>query len=305
MRTATALLVALCIAATSLPAAAEPRRCAPRGGDVRVAATDVPARGGGDIRGRWVVPAAATKRCPAVVLLPGGGAPVDSVMWAAQALAADGYVTLVVQPAQGGSTASYDAAARSGLDLLTSPTSPYRRITDPTRLGAAGWSLGARSLTRTQAEDPRLDAIVAWDNLALAESGDAGSPLCRVLPVLDPRPPRVPALGQASESCAPLPEAKKTAYEGWRARGVPVVQVTLARCSHFCWSAEATPQQHAVAHHYTLAWFDRWLRGDRSASGRLLARTVAGRPVEQVLSATFRSGAAFDGRDCPDLRRAC
>lgn len=51
--------------------------------------------------------------------------------------------------------------------------------------------------------------------------------------------------------------------------------------------------------------FDRWLRGDRTATTRLLARTVAGQPVEQVLSSRFRSAAAVDGRNCPDLRRAC
>ena len=43
----------------------------------------------------------------------------------------------------------------------------------------------------------------------------------------------------------------------------------------------------------------------RVNGARLLARSVDGVAVEQVLSTRFRSAAAFDGRNCPDLRTAC
>jgi hypothetical protein len=62
---------------------------------------------------------------------------------------------------------------------------------------------------------------------------------------------------------------------------------------------------HDLSHHYTRAWFDRWLKGDSAATTRLLARTVSGQPVETVLSGSFRSAAAFDGRTCADLRERC
>lgn len=216
-----------------------------------------------------------------------------------------GYVALVVRPASAGSTASYHVAAVSGVDFLQSDASPARAATDTGRVGVAGWSLGARSLTRTQAEDARVDALVAWDNLAVSESGDAGSPACTNVP--GPlRAPRVPALGLASESCPERgAEAKKTAYEAWRAAGVPAAQLVFAGATHFAWSAQAPAAAHDLSHHYTRAWFHRWLKGDTAATARLLARTVEGRPLEAVLSATFASAATLDGRSCATLRQGC
>jgi dienelactone hydrolase len=240
-----------------------------------------------------------------VSLLPGGGAGISSVEWAACALAANGYVVSVTKPSSAASTDAYHRAAVSGIDFLASSANPFRAAADPGRVGVAGWSLGARSLTRTQAEDPRVDALVAWDNLALSESGDEGSPACTNQPGTL-RTPRVPALGQASDTCATKPaDAKKTAYAAWRARGVPAMQVVFAGSTHFLWSASATDAQHGLAHHYTLAWFDRWLKGDTSATARLLSRTVGGTSLGSVLSTRFRSAAFLDGRDCEDLRAGC
>jgi hypothetical protein len=143
-----------------------------------------------------------------------------------------------------------------------------------------------------------VDALMAWDNLAVSESGDEGSPACGNQPA-PLRTPRVPALGQASESCAGKPaDAKKTAYAAWRARGVPAMQVVFAGATHFLWSAAAPEAEHALAHHYTLAWFDRWLRQDATATPRLLSRTGP-------LSTRFRSAAFLDGADCEDLRAGC
>jgi hypothetical protein len=57
--------------------------------------------------------------------------------------------------------------------------------------------------------------------------------------------------------------------------------------------------------YYSAAWFDRWLKGDRYATTRLLARTIDGRPLSDVLSARFRSAASYSGVDCGDLRAGC
>ncbi|MCU0781942.1 MAG: hypothetical protein MUF04_12690, partial [Akkermansiaceae bacterium] len=62
---------------------------------------------------------------PVITMLPGGGAGIDSVEWAATRLAETGYVSIITLPASGGSTASYNAAARSGLDFLASPANPF------------------------------------------------------------------------------------------------------------------------------------------------------------------------------------
>ena len=280
--------------------------CTSLGLTAQRAAVSVPERGTrAPLEGAVFAPSGAAGAHPMVSMLPGGGAQISSVEWAACALAARGYVVAVVKPSSGASTDAYHLAAVSGIDFLASPANPFRAMADTGRVGVAGWSLGARSLTRTQAEDARVDALVAWDNLAVSEAGDAGSPACTNVAGTQ-RTPRVPALGQASETCLGKPaDAKKTAYAAWRARGVPAMQVVFAGSNHFLWSAAAPDAQHALAHHYTLAWFDRWLKADAAATSRLLSRTVNGSSVESVLSTRFRSAAFFDARDCEDLRAGC
>jgi hypothetical protein len=285
--------------------------CGGNGGSVR--AIDVVVRERGTQRrlpGRLLAPDASrqTQPCPTIAMLPGGGAGIASVAWAAERLSANGYVVLITLPASGASLDAYHVAAVSGIDFLASAENPYRRHSDPERVGVAGWSLGARALTRTQAEDSRVDALVAWDNLAISEFGDGGSPACRNEPRAI-RIPRVPAMGQASESCrGSSAEAKLTAFEHWRRAGVPVMQVVFAGATHFWWSARATSAQFDLSHAYTLAWFDRWLKQDPTATDRLLASTVPGPArgsVQTVLSRRFRSAAALDGRTCVDLRTGC
>ena len=285
--------------------------CATDGGTVRTATVGVPERGGTrTLSAQLWAPETArqTAPCPMLSVLPGGGAAIASVAWAAERLAASGYVVIVTLPSSGASTNAYHTAAVSGIDFLESAANPYRAAVDTSRVGVAGWSLGARALTRTQAEDARADALVAWDNLAVSETGDAGSPACDNVP--GPlRAPRVPALGQASETCSDRPaNVKLTAFERWRAAGVPAMQVVFAGATHFVWSAAASDAQHAVVHAYTRAWFDRWLKGDTTATARLLGRTVPGlasRATADALSARFRSAAALDSRACADVRAGC
>jgi dienelactone hydrolase len=293
------------------PAPVSGLACGGEGGTVRTAAVTLPERGTGRplAAQAWAPDAGRqTAPCPVLSLLPGGGAQIASVAWAAERLAASGYVVVVTLPANGVSTEAYHLAAVSGIDFLQSAASPYRASADTGRVGVAGWSLGARSLTRTQAEDVRVDALVAWDNLAVSETGDAGSPACQNVPG-PVRAPRVPALGQASETCAGLPaDAKLTAFERWRQAGVPAMQVVFAGATHFWWSAQAGGAQHDLAHAYTRAWFDRWLKADTTATARLLGSVAPGLPsraTADVVSARFRSAAAFDGRACPDLRAGC
>lgn len=269
----------------------------------------IPQRGGGSLQARVYAPRPATGPYPAVSLLPGGGAPIDSVDWAADGLARAGYVVIITQPASGGSLTAYDIAVRSGIDFLLSSSNPYAAVTRPTGVGVAGWSLGARALSRTQEEDTRVAALVAWDNLAVDETGDAGSPNCTGASPSSARQPRVPAMGQASDFCGPpgeTVEVKKTAYEAWRAAGQPTMQVVLAGSNHFVWGTQGNgTAKQAQALFYTRAWLDRWLKGDFSATARLLSRSIDGAGLDQVLSTRFRSAAAFDGRNCPDLRTAC
>jgi dienelactone hydrolase len=264
----------------------------------------IPQRGGGSLAGRVTAPA-GTGVHPLIVALPGGLTDTTALDWATSELAGAGYVVLAVDPARD-TPAAHDTAARSAIDFAVSAGNPLLEQTDTTRIGVAGWSIGGRALTLTQTEDyERVDALVAWDNLASSENGDAGSPSCRADPA-PVRQPRVPAMGQASETCpSASAEAKKTAYEHWRAAGVPAMQVVLAGCGHTCWGQAAPEATHAVANHYTLAWFDRWLKADPTATDRLLATEVDGRPLADVLSSRFASAAYLDALDCPDLRAGC
>jgi hypothetical protein len=270
---------------------------------VRSMNVTIPQQGGGTLSAKVFAPEESlqTAPCPCLTMLPGGGAAISSVEWAAVEMARNGYVVVVTLPASAGSTAAYNTAARSGIDFLLSAANPYRAGSDVSRIGAAGWSLGARALSRTQEEDTRLSAIVAWDNLAVSESGDAGSPSCSNVPGTI-RIPRVPAMGQASDSCSNGIESKKTAFLHWRNAGVPAYQVVFAGSTHFWWSGSGTQQQRAICNYYTLAWFDRWLKGDLTAAERLLSRSPAGASLQSLLSANFRSAAFFDGIDCADLR---
>ena len=285
--------------------------CGGVGGIVRTTTVSIPERGTGrSLPAQLWAPDASrqTAPCPILSLLPGGGAPITSVAWAAERLAASGYVVVVTLPSSGGSTNAYHVAAVSGLDFLESVTNPYRASADSGRVGIAGWSLGARSLSRTQAEDARVDALVAWDNLAVSETCDAGSAACQNTPGTL-RPPRLPALGQASETCpTQTDDAKLTAYEQWRRAGVPAMQVVFAGSTHYWWSAQATEAQHDLVHAYTRAWFDRWLKGDSTVTATLFGRAAPALPsrfTTDVLSARFRSAASFDGRVCADLRAGC
>lgn len=274
---------------------------------IRAAEVRIPQRGGGTLDAKIFAPdsAAQTAPCPLISMLP-GGAGISSVEWAARRLAAVGYIVIITKPLSGGSLDSYNTAAISGIDFILSPVNPYLRDTKTDTIGVPGWSLGARALSRTQEEDARIDALVAWDNLAVSETGDAGSPACTNL-VATLRTPRVPALGQASETCADgrTPDAKKIAFERWRAGGVPSMQVVFAGATHFFWSAQAPERQHDIAHYYTQAWFDRWLKGDSAATQRLTARTILGTNLDSLLTGAFNSAAFFDGYDCANLRSTC
>lgn len=242
---------------------------------------------------------------PMISMLPGGGAGIDSVEWAAQRLATDGYIVIISKPQFGGSVASYNTAAKSGIDFLLSTANPFRAEANLSRVGAAGWSLGGRALTWTQEEDERLSSIVAWDNLALSENGDEGSPSGggTGTPI---RTPRVPALGQASEMPGVDAQSKITAWRHWRAHGVPCAEVVFAVGSglgaHLKWGTSGTTAEHDRFHHYTLAWFDRWLKDDRMGTERLLVDTQNGVSAATYLSTAYVGAIYVDSYESEDLR---
>ena len=294
-------------------------------------------------------------RRPVVVIGPGSGPGVQAFyQWAARDLAGHGYIALTIDPqgvgysetfAPGGcqvpsqpdvnaicpgvpfqQAANYVDALRSGIDYALSSRDPWRASVDPGEIGIAGHSLAARAASWLQGADRRVDAAVAWDNLASDLDGDAGSPsgggtagdlIGGELPGASaPVTPRVPALGEASDNRGTTeptnsdPDQKKTAFAVWRKAGKPSMELVFAKAQHTDWGQSATTTAAKAAEiqlfeYYTRAWFDRWLLHDRTATTRLLAPTVDGQSRNAFLSTTFHSAAFLDGQDCENLTAGC
>lgn len=161
----------------------------------------------------------------------------------------------------------------NGIDVVN----PYWRQVEyledgNANLGLAGHSYGARGVTFAQ--DParnvtnvdHIRAIVAWDNLEATYT------------------PNVPAMGHNGESFVfpsfnysrPNPEAKKGAFNKWRAAGVDTMQIAPRAATHMEWGfhppACGSNWGNSIATWYTLAWFDKYLKDDPSADSRLLDR---------------------------------
>jgi len=221
---------------------------------------------------------------------------------------------------------NYIDALQTGIDFALSARDPFRAAIDPGEVGIAGHSLAARAAGYLQGVDRRVKAAVAWDNLASSLDGDAGTPsgggsagalIGGELPGADkPNTPRVPALGEASDNVGTTrptdndPDIKKTGWAYWRKAGRPSMELVFAGAQHGDWaqSSLTTAKKAAEIQHfeyYTRAWFDRWLRHDRAATARLLARNVDGLGVASMLSTKFRSAAFLDGYDCGDLAKGC
>ncbi|MFA5938024.1 MAG: hypothetical protein WC809_01615 [Sinimarinibacterium sp.] len=221
---------------------------------------------------------------------------------------------------------------------------PHIGRIDPTRLGIAGHSLGAAGVSVVQGygadgADPwpglidtgnPVDVAVAWDSLSAPGSSAPGSSATPAIV------PRVPAMGQTSEYGLtpvpflqpPDPESDKAAYAAWRDAGLPVFQFTIQGSSHYEWSLLPTfpttswcPDTSSgacaggwgqpMAEHYSVAWFDRWLKnagepGYADADARLLADA----DWQARYSFYLRSARAFPDRGggahvCDDIRAGC
>jgi dienelactone hydrolase len=255
-----------------------------------------------------------TAACPVIVVLPAGCSIKQDVTWVGPLLASQGYVVMVVsaviQSDQNDTVCA--GIASSALTFMASSANPYRAETDTARAGGIGYSQAARVLVRVQNADVRFKAIVAWDNLTKSDLPDQGSPSCANDPGTTVTP-RAPALGLASEQCDVSvlgPEAKKTGYSAWRASGMPAMEVVLAGADHGTFATGSGKASLFIAH-YTRQWFDRWLKGDPTATTRLLEPIVdlglGGEPTSRaaLLSSVWRSALFLDGHDCPDLRTSC
>ncbi len=294
--------------------------------------------------------------------------------WAAEGLAEAGYQVLTYDVQGQGNSDTFPApenctglntckgvpfqqsynffqGTEDALDFFLSDRNPRRSELDATRVGLAGHSLGASAVSVIGQCDSRVKAIVAWDNLAPAPASCAGQ-----ADGLSGAPSlTVPALGIASEyffnptpqSTAPNPDAKSAAFNQLKGAGTDTMQVNLRSSTHLEYTyvpyiLPASRLGERVAWHYTLAWFDRYVKGDTSATQRLTETSfdgsgdassigagtfdperaaanpadpeagnvpyrIAGLPVKDRVSFYYRSSYSLDGGalTCADLRAGC
>jgi pimeloyl-ACP methyl ester carboxylesterase len=284
-------------------------------------------RNGANIEGHLWRAKGATGPLPGIVIETGSvQAPERWYFWAAQVLAHHGYevMTFDVQ-GQGRSDlfGSHDAHFGDGVPAqdtthfvvdLEDAIDFFEKTAHPTVLGIAGHSLGATAVSIVQAQDKRVDAVVAWDNVDGSVT------------------PRVPMLGMSADyylaptpyTSDPDPASKSKGFAKWKAAGVDAMQVNLRGATHYEWSyapmmLPASLRGIDAAAWYTTAWFDKYLKGDPTADARLLTDRWRADSVDKALDASeggnlysfyFRSPFAFhtDGGDlvaCDDARSGC
>ena len=233
-----------------------------------------------------------------------------------------------------------DAAYDRGDGAPVEPYNPVFDRLDRSRVGIAGHSAGAVGASIVQGLEPwptggdnPVEAVVAWDNLgssdaiAARRSERAAEDLATLLETVPDGDvePRAPAMGQTGDyfltprphAEPPDPDARSVGFEAWRSADVPAYQLVVRGGTHYEWSRTPTfPATswgfgNALADHYTVAWFDRWLKapgepGYRDADDRLLADDEWG----DHLSFHYCSKRAFCGRDgrehvCGNVRAGC
>ncbi len=196
---------------------------------------------------------------------------------------------------------------------LHAPYNPYGTRVDGDRIGIAGHSLGAGAVSFIGQRDERVDAIVAWDNLSTgvsAGTGERGCPAASDDFSRDEKPLTTatadsfkPVLGIANDygiaqtpfTSLPDPEGRTSAFNAFAEAGVDGMQVVIRGGTHFEYSyipgltapeelGNATLRGMDLATWYTIAWFDKHVKGnDPTADARLLTdRWCADTPSAQV-----------------------
>ena len=225
--------------------------------------------------------------------------------------------------------AKQDKRVKAGLDAAYNP---YWSLLDG-RLGLAGHSYGAAGVSYIGQTDPRVDAIVAWDNLAEPIATSREDP-CPAHPA-DRANGTIakPALGMSADYFLPPepnltypnPAAKSVVSHDYSAKGVDTGELIIRGGSHLDFSFIPNPAFGATLRGadmidwYTTAWFDKYVKHDPTADQRLLTNRWRHDGTEaavdphadgNMFSFYYPSRLDFtlgDGQrlDCEDLRAGC
>ena len=171
---------------------------------------------------------------------------------------------------------------------------PFWQLLDRSRLGLAGHSYGAAGVSYIAQWDPRVDAVVAWDNLGgpgprsgavPGHAGSIGEAGCPADPANRTTVPITkPGLGISADYglpptpnlSLPDPQAKSVWSHAYSAAGVDTGEIIIRGGSHLDFSYiplatfGASLRGADLADWYTTAWFDKYVKSDPSADARLL-----------------------------------
>lgn len=175
---------------------------------------------------------------------------------------------------------------------LATAYNPLAGMFNRKRFGLAGHSYGASGVSYIGQWDPRVDAVVAWDNLG---GTDPNAPFgynahleqpCPADPSQrEPAPITKPALGISADyflpptpnTSQPDPEAKTARSVAYSDAGVDSGELIIRGGSHLDFSWIPNPAFGAslrgadMTDWYTNAWFDKYVKGDPNADRRLLS----------------------------------
>ncbi|MGI8846408.1 MAG: alpha/beta hydrolase [Thermoleophilaceae bacterium] len=179
---------------------------------------------------------------------------------------------------------------------------PLSEMLDQSRVGLAGHSYGAAGVSYVAQADPRIKAVVAWDNLGGTNpnkgNGIGGEEPCPADPSARAVPKITkPGLGISGDyflpptpnTSDPDPLAKSTHSLDYSKAGVDTGELIIRGGTHLDFDFipndgfPATLRGADFIAWYTTAWFDKYVKGDASADSRLLTnRWNADRPEAAV-----------------------
>jgi dienelactone hydrolase len=218
---------------------------------------------------------------------------------------------------------------------LNSAHNPFSKLLNPRKIGLAGHSFGAAGVSFIGQKDSRVSAIVAWDNLGRpGTSGGLPVKPCPSAPWLHTDAPITkPALGMSADygltptpfTSDPDPLAKSQASLAYSEAGVDTGELIIRGGTHYEFSFIPNPAFGGTLRGidqvawYTTAWFDKYVKGDPTADGRLLTTRWHSDAAEAAIdpnrdgnmySSYYRSrldiGLAAGGRfTCEDIRVRC
>jgi len=178
---------------------------------------------------------------------------------------------------------------------------PFHAMLDRGRVGLAGHSFGAAGVSYVAQADPRVKAVVAWDNLAGTDPNRSVAGALRVkgCPKGDADARKVvpitkPGLGMSADYFIPPtpnpgdpnPQAKSTQSTAYTRAGVDTGELIIRGGTHYDFDFipnrgfPATLRGADLIAWYTNAWMDKYVKGDPSADRRLLSDRWRNDPAE-------------------------